>query len=240
MSGTAPAFVESATDGPVWTAGTLGPTDYPPDLQRLLTADQASVEAAWEAFVANRSRLLMHVARARGGDHDQILDRYVYVLEHLREGSFTRLRSYRADGRSRFSTWLVVVARRLGLDQHRERYGRKSSVDPWKGEGQSARKRIVDLIAEPVDPEALRSEGDGPEEERRKKELGWALSSVVEGLDARSQLLLRLRFEDALSAAEIARVLKLPTQFHVYRQLNQLLSLLRRELQKVGVQDALP
>jgi DNA-directed RNA polymerase specialized sigma24 family protein len=49
------------------------------------------------------------------------MDGYAYVLEALRSDDYRRLRAYAADGRSKFSTWLVVVARRLCLDLHLRR-----------------------------------------------------------------------------------------------------------------------
>lgn len=56
--------------------------------------------------------------RFRGG-HDAAMDRYAYMLAQLRCSDFTPLQCHAADGRSAFTTWLVVVARRLCLD-HRD------------------------------------------------------------------------------------------------------------------------
>jgi hypothetical protein len=64
------------------------------------------------------------VASSLGGDQDAVMDRYTDVLEQLRRNDCQRLRGYASDRRSKFTTWLVVVARRLCLDQHRQRYGR--------------------------------------------------------------------------------------------------------------------
>jgi len=97
----------------------------PAPLSRLLNAEEPSArEACWADFVSAYSRLILHVAREMGGEHDAAMDRYAFVLEQLRRDDCRRLRSYVADGRSEFSTWLVVVAQRLCRDHLRHRYGR--------------------------------------------------------------------------------------------------------------------
>src|SRR6266850_3361808 len=119
---------------------------HAPELIRLLTApDPPTRDAAWDAFVATHSRLLIHTARSLNRDHDAAMDGYAYVLEALREGDYRRLRAYTADGRSKFSTWLVVVARRLCLDFHRQRYGRARDTGTEAKEARAARRRLVDL-----------------------------------------------------------------------------------------------
>jgi hypothetical protein len=50
-------------------------------------------------------------------------------------------------------------------------------------------------------------------------------------------LLLKYRFEDALPASRIARLMSFPTPFHVYRRLNTILVSLRRTLQAAGIED---
>jgi DNA-directed RNA polymerase specialized sigma subunit len=57
-----------------------------------------------------------------------------------------------------------------------------------------------------------------------------ALATALAGLEPRDRLLLKLRFEDNLSAREIAGVLRYQTPFHVYRRINALLATLRTEL----------
>jgi len=97
----------------------------PAALSRLLAEPNTEArDEAWAEFVRQHSRLLLHVARSFGGDHDAAMDRYTYVLEQLRQDDLRRLRTYSADGRSEFSTWLVVVAQRLCMDYYRAKYGR--------------------------------------------------------------------------------------------------------------------
>jgi len=103
-------------------------------LDRLLAAiareEHEHAEAAWRAFVAEYSRLLIHVARSVTANHDDAMDAYAFVLEQLRVDQCRRLREFAADPRCKLSTWLVVVARRLCMDLYRHRYGRTRGEDP--------------------------------------------------------------------------------------------------------------
>ena len=219
--------------------------DTPPsELVALLNApDPAAREAAWAIFVDTYSRLLLHTARAVARDHDVAMDAYAYILEQLRDDECRRLRAFVADGRSKFTTWLVVVTRRLCLDHQRQRYGRVreagSKVDT--GEARAARRRLVDLLVEAVDPAQLEAaEGSGPESELRTRQLAEALAAALQGLPPAERLLVKLRFEDDLPAREIAFVMGLPTPFHVYRRLNAVCETLRAVLRRRGVEDASP
>ena len=75
------------------------------------------------------------------------MDGYAHVLERLREHDCRRLRGYAPDGRTKFTTWLVVVARRLCLDFHRHRYGRSDDPAPDAAVARAARRRLVNLVA---------------------------------------------------------------------------------------------
>ena len=163
------------------------------------------------------------------------MDRYAYVLEELRRDDFKRLRSYAADGRSRFSTWLVVVGRRLCLDYHRHKYGR-DRTGGQDLEGRATRKRLVDLLAEAVDLPVLPDpSAPNPESDVQRVELLEALELTVGRMEPRDRLLLKLRFYDGVSVREIAKVMAFPSVFHVYRRLRDLFASLRRELSGQGV-----
>lgn len=204
----------------------------PPELSGLLhPADAAAREAAWAAFLEAHSRLLLHTARSVGHDYDAAMDGYAYLLEQLQKDDFHRLRAYTVDGRSKFTTWLVVVARRLCLDFHRQRYGRARDAGATSAEARRSRRRLVDLVADEIDLAAIADRGGaGPDRELEAREQSARLQTVLAGLDARDQLLLKLRFEDDLSAREIGEVMRFPTPFHVYRRLNALLAGLRARL----------
>jgi RNA polymerase sigma factor (sigma-70 family) len=205
--------------------------------------EPASSESAWVHFIESHNKLLLHVARSLGGDHDAAMDRYAYILEQLRCDNFRRLRAFVADGRSEFSTWLVVVAQRICLDHYRHRYGRSRQLPNAedRDDDTAARRRLVDLIGADVDLSTLSDSRVADQEEAlRVADIYAALESVLEQLDPSDRLLLKLRFEDDLPVTEIAHNVGLPTRFHVYRRLAIVLERLRRELGRSGITDPIP
>ncbi|HSR42477.1 MAG TPA: sigma-70 family RNA polymerase sigma factor, partial [Longimicrobiales bacterium] len=196
------------------------------------------------SFVHRYSQLLLHTIHRQSHGYDMAMNRYAFVLEKLQEDEFRRLRRFRADGQARFSTWLVVVTRRICVDYLRSRYGR---VRPgaWDGTGDDhalqVRRRLADLLTEELrldgvpDPTAL-----DPEAELRASELRSALQEEVEALDPRDRLLLKLRFQDDLTGREIAELMEYPTLFHVYRRLKKVLAVLRERLEGRGVEGPRP
>jgi RNA polymerase sigma factor (sigma-70 family) len=167
------------------------------------------------------------------------MDAYAFVLEQLRVDDFRRLREFAADPRSKLSTWLVVVARRLCLDLYRRRYGR--SRGPSSNAGRTVRRRLRDLVTEELDFYDLPTVHAGAAELAvREAELYSMLDDALTSLQPQDRLLLRLRFDDDLSAQEIARLLDFPSPFHVYRRLNATLAHLRRVLQGRGVENPVP
>ena len=222
--------------------------DLPRELSRLLDArTPARADAAWDDFVAIHSPLLLHVTRRLTSDRDAAMDAYTRVIERLREGDFRRLRAYVPDGRSRFTTWLVAVVRRLCLDWHRESFGRARAHGSAEAREAHERRRRLRALARDVGIEefddavdAGTPEADGPDEQLRALELHDALEAALATLPASDQVLLRLRFEDERSAQQIARVLHYPTPFHVYRRINALLAQLRASLKARGIESSVP
>jgi RNA polymerase sigma factor (sigma-70 family) len=218
-------------------------TLVPRSLDRLLSAQAPAgidaVDAEWRVFIAEHTRLLLHVARSVSTSHDDTMDAYTFVLEQLRADDFRRLRDFAADPRSKLSTWLVVVARRLCLDLYRRRYGRNRSSESTNG--RIVRRRLRDLLTEQLDVCDLQpTHTGGAELAVREAELRVALDEAMTTIEPRDRLLLRLRFDDDLSAQEIARLLDFPSPFHVYRRVNALLAQLRRSLEQRGIVSAVP
>lgn len=210
----------------------------PSALTRLLQSPDAPSRAeSWAEFLEEYSRLILHAAHSFGGSQDAVMDRYAHVLEQLRRDDYRRLDSYTADGRGKFSTWLVVVVRRLCLDQVRSRYGRRRGGSE---EAHRQRRELADLVAADVDPDFLPGGGTSPEYAARVSELNGRLNDAIALLEPADRLLLRLRFHDEVPIAEIARVQSFPSVFHVYRRLNAIFDELRQSLNDAGVRDAAP
>lgn len=196
---------------------------------------------AWKSFLETHSRLLLHTARTLGRDYDAAMDAYAYLLEQLHRDEFRRLRAYRPDGRTKFTTWLVVVTRRLCLDHFRERYGRPPAAGA-QSPARAVRRQLVDLLVDQLDPSGQgdpAAAGD-PETQLLTSELSRSLSGALEELDPSDRFLLTLRFDDGLPAREISQVMGFPTPFHVYRRLNALLEQLQTTLRRRGIQGPDP
>jgi RNA polymerase sigma factor (sigma-70 family) len=211
------------------------PDRLPPEVSRLLTAAPGQArDEAWAKFLACYSGLLLRVATAFAAGYDGALDRYAFMLDELRKAECRRLRKFAADGRGRFSTWLTVVARRLCLDHHRRQYGRfRGTVasGSHRSLAWAARRQLERLDAERQDfanlPALLESD---PTDEIEDRDLRILLHRAVGQLPPGDRLLLRLRFEQDLTAREMATVLGLPSPFHVYRRLDAIYRVLRANL----------
>jgi len=182
---------------------------------------------------------LLRVARALGGGHDATMDRYAFVLDALRRDDCKRLYAYAPDGRGAFDTWLAVVARRLCLDEHRHRYGRSQSDAPDALAERATRRQLTDFVGDELGLETL--EGDvetAPDLELERAERHALLDSALARLAVTDRLVLRLRFEDALSVPEIARLLGVDSPFKVYRQIERTLAIVRKHLEAAGIHDA--
>jgi len=211
----------------------------PPILERLFREDPPS-EDAWSDFAREYTALLLHVARSTSRGHDEAMDAYAFLLERLSEDSCRRLRSYNLDPRSKFTTWLVVVAQRICVDHHRSKYGRiRNEESKAERERLGLRRRLEELSEGPEFADAIPDDNaETPAEALERAELSADLRALRESLPPNDRLLLAMRFDDGLSAAEIATILRYPSQFHVYRRINALLADLRSRLERRGYEHA--
>lgn len=208
----------------------------PPALQRLLGAPDASAhDSAWSEFVNEYTPLLLHSARTVARDRDGAMEAYAHVLEVLRADDYGRLRVFRADGPAAFSTWLTIVARRIAVDLHRQAYGRVRGEGDAAEATRSARRRLANLIGADVRLEDVPALGEGDDMALVKTEQRDALGQALAVLPPRDRLLVRLRFEDDVPVREIAKLMRFPTVFHVYRRLNGVLAELRAVLERAGI-----
>ncbi|HUQ79899.1 MAG TPA: sigma-70 family RNA polymerase sigma factor [Gemmatimonadaceae bacterium] len=217
------------------------PTDILPDeiAQFLRAETRDGCEDSWRAFLARHNRLLLRVAHLATPNREDAMDAYATLLERLREDDWRRLRAYSADGRSKFTTWLVVVTRRICVDFVRQKYGRYG--EPANGKATRQARRSLNQLLGTTDLAAIPDDGSSsPEALVRQHELRSHLHRAKGELNADDRLLLRLRFDDDLSASEIARLVGYSTPFHVYRRVNALLTQLRSRLAELGVESAQP
>jgi DNA-directed RNA polymerase specialized sigma24 family protein len=98
----------------------------------------------------------------------------------------------------------------------------------------------VDLIAKEIGQAGLPDPRAGADEELRGRELASALEASLSRLSPAHRLLLTMRFEDDRPAREIAKLLRYPTPFHVYRTLKTVLRELRVFLAQQGISDPEP
>jgi len=212
---------------------------FPPLLDMLFSTDPPSDEA-WAAFAREYTTLLLHVARSTSRGRDEAMDAYTYLLERLSEDGCRRLRTYQIDPRSKFTTWLVVVARRICIDHHRSKYGRmRNDESASERERLNVRRRLEDLAPGPEFADLIADEtAKDAVKAMEKAELSHELQMIRESLAPADRLLLTLRFDDGLSAAEIAMILRYPSQFHVYRRINTLLAEMKAGLSAKGYETA--
>lgn len=220
----------------------MHPLDLPLTLTRLRSArDDTERDDAWAQFVSAHSDVVLHACRSVMRDPDGAMDGYAFVLESLRGNACQRLRAYAPDGKTKFSTWLLVVSRRLALDYYRHRYGRSRSEDESRQADQVTRRRLEDLVVEKIDPDQIEdASASAPDARLRREQMGQALRRSLGELTPEDHLLLVLRFRDERPVREIASALALPTVFHVYRRLGVVLARLRNALASRGVEEPEP
>jgi RNA polymerase sigma factor (sigma-70 family) len=168
------------------------------------------------------------------------MDMYAHMLEVLQDREFQRLRCYVPDGSTKFTTWLVVVARRICLDFLRTRFGRRRGTER-SSDVRTARLQLEQLINGVADVDELPADGNSsPDASIRVVQMEMALESALATLSPEDRVLLRMRFDDGMSAREIAQLLQMPSQFHVYRKLDAVLARLKTILRSRGIEGPHP
>lgn len=210
----------------------------PVSLLSLLEAqDEVARNGAWSGFLEEYSDILLKTARRASFDHDGALDHYSYMLEQLRQDGFRRLRAYQGDSGGKFTTWLVVVARRLCVDHHRRTHGRLQTPaeSPARSLEHSVRHHLADLIADEIDLDQF-ADGKSPSPDALvlTEERHLALKDAIGSLDVADKLLLTLRFKDEIAVDHIAPMVGLRNRFQVHRRLKAVLAKVRRRLEDHG------
>jgi RNA polymerase sigma factor (sigma-70 family) len=219
----------------------------PPDeLTELLKASAPDEsDRRWQRFLAKYSRLILAVCHKKLHWEDGAMDGYVFVIDRLRADDFARLRKYSPCPGCKFETWLTTVAGRLCIDCWREHDKIKR---PPKGEDanspaaikrkeeQALIRRLVHLLAKDLDViEPPMSEEASAEDQLVREELVAALAACIAAQAPRERLLIKLRFIDGATAAEVAKLMKFQTQWHVFRAERATLAALRACLASKGI-----
>lgn len=213
-------------------------TARPAELEALFAAQGGSArEEAWAAFVDRYTPLLLHAASSVRPGYDGAMDRFAYLLDQLRRDDFRRLRQFDPDGRAGFPTWLVVVARRLCIDFHRQRYGRAAASTRSRDTSRSDRWRLQELAGDSDDLASIADSGLTITREYTARERLGALAKVLEALESTDRMLVQLRYEREMTAKEIAGVIGFLSQAQVYRRLEIVLARLRSELELAGIES---
>ncbi len=95
-------------------------------LDRLLNSQ--SPAEPWAEFLRRYSNLFFKVIWQHERDHDDAVEKYLFVCTKFAENDFAKLRKFQTDYGTRpakLSTWLAAVTRNLCIDAHRAAHGRR-------------------------------------------------------------------------------------------------------------------
>jgi RNA polymerase sigma-70 factor (ECF subfamily) len=161
-----------------------------PDARLVARAQGGNLEA-FEELIRRHSQLIYRTLMAILGNpadaQDAMQDTLLSAFKHI-EGF---------QGRSKFSTWLVSIARNTALQRLR---GRKNVESLDEGEGEEDQD---------FRPRQVRAWQDDPEQTYSKTEMQQLVERAILGLPAKYRIVVMLRDIDQLSTDEVARQLEL-------------------------------
>jgi RNA polymerase sigma factor (sigma-70 family) len=97
----------------------------------ILTLFDRNAELAWRLFIDRYADLIYSSLCHMGFDHDQAMDRFLYICEKLCEQDFRRLKSVRYAGSSgELTPWLRKVIKNLSINWAWSEEGRKRLLKP--------------------------------------------------------------------------------------------------------------
>lgn len=240
--------------------------------EELLSLFRSHPDRAWDLFIDRYADVILSCLDDLGFDHDQAMDRFVYVCEKLTEADYRRMRTIRFAGREgSLAPWVRTVVKNLSISWAWSVDGRKrlfrsiaelpereqrvfelyfwhglppsevhqrlrherqddvsyvevldaldsvfahlSATQRWRLLSRLAAARAALSIDDPhpetglvLDPEDAEAD---PERDLMERERRRLVASALEGLAPRDRLILQLRYEDALSLAEVAEIVSL-------------------------------
>jgi RNA polymerase sigma-70 factor (ECF subfamily) len=184
--------LSDAVATPIGREGGVYLADVLQDLDAELVAQaQGGKLEAFEALVRRHTQLIYRTLMGMLGNpadaQDGLQDTFLSAFKHI--SGF--------QGRSKFSTWLVSIARNTALQRLR---GRKNveSLDERDGEEEGDFR-----------PRQVRSWEDNPEQSHSKSEIRQLVEAGILGLPAKYRVVVVLRDIELLSTDEVARELGL-------------------------------
>ncbi len=182
----------SAALTPMRREGGAYPVDTPQDVDAdLVTQAQGGKLAAFEELVRRHTQLIYRTLMAMLGNaadaQDGLQDTLLSAFEHI--GGF--------QGRSKFSTWLVSIARNTALQRLRARKN-VESLDERDCEEEGDFR-----------PRQVRSWRDNPEQSHSKSEIRQLVEAGILQLPAKYRTVVVLRDIEQFSTDEVARELGL-------------------------------
>jgi RNA polymerase sigma-70 factor (ECF subfamily) len=156
----------------------------------LVARAQAGDLGAFEELIRHHSssiyRALMAILGNPEESQDAMQDALLSAFRHIK----------RFEGRSKFSTWLVSIARNTALQRLRDRKDMQSLDESPEGEGEFR-------------PRQIRAWQDNPEQIHSKSETKKLVEKSILGLPSKYRIVVMLRDIEQLSTEEVARQLGL-------------------------------
>jgi RNA polymerase sigma factor (sigma-70 family) len=189
----------------------------------LLQAILAGDTAAWQKFILQYSNFIYGAIVKYTDDYDEKMAVYLHVLEKLREDRFERLRCFAF--KSKLSTWLTVVSRRLALDFLRGKYGRDFRLKKIRVVSYDAEPDYLKRLADTLTPEKtmVRSE-----RQQSREDLELALVAALEKLPDQERLAVQLVYFKGVKIKEVGKLLRLPS---AYKFIDRALRRLKGEIE---------
>lgn len=169
---------------------------------------------AWEVFLERYSNLFLKIIWQFENDHDQAMEKYVYVCSKLANNEYSLLRKYtpeKFDNPPALSTYLTVVVRNLCVEQFRR----------------TRKEREIERKTISFDDAATTFSETGRSESGVISKLDEKL--LLKKLTEEEKQLFRLRYTENQTAKEIAEAMNLSSR-RVYYELDKLAETIIRKL----------
>jgi RNA polymerase sigma-70 factor, ECF subfamily len=161
-----------------------------PDAELAAHARAGSLEA-FEELIRRHSRLVYRALAAILGNQDRAQD----AMQDVMLSAYEHIAGFQS--RSKFSTWLVSIARNKAIEYLRKRKNEVSLDESASGEDQDFR------------PRELRDWVDNPEQAYSRQEIRQLIEKGIMSLPAKYRMVVMLRDIEHMSIEEIARQLGL-------------------------------